>query len=75
MRNTNAIIIDRLKAEIDSPGLNRNVIAGKAGMNYSTLGRKLEGQTPFTLTEADQLAAALNISVLDLMTEKQENKS
>lgn len=44
-------------------------------MNYGTLGRKLDGQTPLSLTEVDRLAGALDLTAIDLMTENQEKQS
>lgn len=72
MRNTNKIVIDNLTRLLspDAPKrVTRNALAGLAGIHYSTLGRKLEGQTSFTLDEVDKIANALELPILELMSE------
>lgn len=68
MTNLNSIVANRITSEMDRLQTTRNALASKAGMNDSTLGRKIKGQTSFTISEVDTLATALGLTVLDLMT-------
>lgn len=74
MRNTNKVVIKNLMNILDTGSPNRiskNALAGLAGIHYSTLTRKLSGQTPFTVDEIDKISEALHLSTLDLISDSE----
>ena len=52
----------KLKGKIIEKGSSIGILAEQIGINRSTLYRKLKGQCPLTINDADLIAMSLNLS-------------
>lgn len=53
--------------EILKRGTSKNAVARKAGIPATTFDRKINGKTGFTLNELGDVAAALDLALLDIL--------
>ena len=54
--------IPKLKGKIVEKGINVETLAGKLGINRSTLYRKLDASEKFTIGEANKIKAELDLT-------------
>jgi len=64
-----AAVVSAVKAEMARRSHSQVSLAPLVGMRQQALSRRLSGKTPFTIDELARVAAALELSLADLVAE------
>lgn len=62
-KKTLSAVATRIREEAKRQGLSQTALAGSCSMTQQAISRRLSGGAPITVTEAEQFAAALNVSI------------
>lgn len=62
-----AQLADRVAAAKERAGITRTALAESTGIPYSTLGRKLDGFSDFTMPDIYRIAKALGVAPASLL--------
>jgi len=59
--DTTEATAERVRTHVDTAGITRRELSEGSGIPYTTLYRKLNGQSPFTIPEIAAVAAVLGV--------------
>lgn len=64
---TQAVVTTAIRVEMARQQLTQDRLARMAGMRQQQLSRRMSGRTPWDVADLDRLAAALGVTVSDLV--------
>lgn len=73
MTSTRESVAGEVLAELARRRMTRRALAAKAGINATTLERRLTGQYPFTYDELVAIAAVFDLPVTTILARAEEN--